>query len=218
MNCRTTLLSVSGKASARRARWLLPVLPLVFLVLASFPAQADWPEFRGPQGDGHASIPGDTKPLGLPLHWSETNNVKWKIEIPNLGWSTPVVMGGQVWLTTATLEGHDFFAICVDADTGAIRVNEKLFHSDNPEPLGDAISMNCYATPSPVIEPGRVYVHFGSYGTASLDTGTGKVLWKRTDLPCRHFRGPSSSLVTFENLLILTMDGIDLQYRSEEHT
>jgi outer membrane protein assembly factor BamB len=72
--------------------------------------------------------------------------------------------------------------------------------------------MNCYATPSPVIEPGRVYVHFGSFGTACLDTSTGKVLWKREDLRCRHYRGPSSSLVSFENLLILTMDGVDLQY------
>jgi outer membrane protein assembly factor BamB len=72
--------------------------------------------------------------------------------------------------------------------------------------------MNCYATPSPVIEPGRVYVHFGSFGTACLDTTTGKVLWKRDDLPCRHYRGPASSLVGFENLVILTMDGADLQY------
>ena len=122
------------------------------------------------------------------------------------------MLNGQVWLTTATFDGHDFFAICVDADTGAIRFNEKVFHCDNPESLGDAVSMNCYATPSPVIEAGRVYVHFGSYGTACLDTGTAKVLWQRTDLPCRHFRGPSSSLVTFENLLILTLDGVDLQY------
>ncbi len=121
-------------------------------------------------------------------------------------------MGGQVWLTTATVEGHDFFAIGVDAETGKIRFNEKVFHSDNPEPLGNGASMNCYATPSPVIEPGRVYVHFGSFGTACLDTSTGKVLWKRDDLPCRHYRGPSSSLVVFENLLILTMDGADLQY------
>jgi outer membrane protein assembly factor BamB len=72
--------------------------------------------------------------------------------------------------------------------------------------------MNCYATPSPVIEPGRVYVHFGSFGTACLDTKTGKALWKRDDLPCRHYRGPSSSLVVYENLVILTMDGADLQY------
>ena len=83
-------------------------------------------------------------------------------------------MGGQVWLTTATEDGHDFFAIGVDAETGKIRFNEKVFHSDNPEPLGNGASMNCYATPSPVIEPGRVYVHFGSFGTACLDTAHGQ--------------------------------------------
>jgi outer membrane protein assembly factor BamB len=154
--------------------------------------------------------PGDTQPIGLPLHWSETQNVRWKTEIPYRGWSTPVVMNGQVWLTTATEDGHDFFAVCADAKTGQIRYNEKLFHCDAPEPLGN--NVNCYAAPSPAIEPGRVYVHFGSYGTACLDTSTGAVLWKRDDLPCRHYRGPASSLVLFENLLILTMDGADLQY------
>ena len=191
---------------------LLSLLALVLLFIGGPAARADWPEFRGPWGDGHASAPGDTQPVGLPLHWSETNNVKWKTEIPYRGWSTPVVMGGQVWLTTATLEGHDFFAIGLDAETGVIRFNEKVFHSDNPEPLGNGASMNCYATPSPVIEPGRVYVHFGSFGTACLDTGTGKVLWQRTDMQCRHYRGPASSLIIFENLLILTMDGVDVQY------
>ena len=75
-----------------------------------------------------------------------------------------------------------------------------------------ATAVNCYAACSPVIEPGRVYVHFGSYGTACLDTATGDVLWKRDDLPCRHYRGPSSSPVIFDNLLILTFDGADLQY------
>ena len=191
---------------------LLSLLALALLAFGGPAARADWPEFRGPWGDGHASAPGDTKLLGLPLHWSETNNIKWKTEIPFRGWSTPVVMGGQVWLTTATDDGHDFFAICVDADSGKIRFNEKVFHSDNPEPLGNGASMNCYATPSPVIEPGRVYVHFGSFGTACLDTSTGKALWKRDDLRCRHYRGPSSSLISFENLLILTFDGADLQY------
>jgi outer membrane protein assembly factor BamB len=156
--------------------------------------------------------PGDTKPVGLPLHWSETNNVKWKTEIPFRGWSTPVVMGGQVWVTTAKDDGHDFYAVCVAADTGKIRFNENVFHSDNPEPLGNGASMNCYATPSPAIEPGRLYVHFGSFGTACLDTKTGKPIWKRDDLKCRHYRGPSSSVVLFENLVILTFDGADLQY------
>ena len=176
-------------------------------------ASADWPEFRGPRGDGHVlSADGTEKPLGLPLTWSETNNIRWKTEIPYRGWSAPVVMNNRIWLTTATVDGHDFFAISVDSQTGKILVNEKLFHSDNPEPLGNGASMNSYATPSPVIEPGRVYVHFGAFGTACLDSTSGKVLWKRTDLPCRHYRGPSSSPVSFENLLILTMDGTDLQY------
>src|ERR1700752_3970775 len=81
-------------------------------------SRADWPEFRGPQGDGHASQ--DGKLIGLPFHWSETNNVKWKTEIPYKGWATPVVMDGQVWLATATPDGHDFFAVCVDEETGKI--------------------------------------------------------------------------------------------------
>ena len=182
------------------------------LFVASFQTSVwgDWPGFRGPWGNGWATVPGEVKPLGLALHWSEGQNVKWKTPIPHRGWSTPVVMNGQIWLTTATLEGNDFFAICVDADSGQIRFNEKIFHSDDPEPLGN--NMNCYASPSPVIEAGRVYVHFGSYGTACLDTDTCKVLWKRTDLPCRHYRGPGSSPVVFGDLLIVTMDGIDVQY------
>lgn len=205
--------SVSAKATrCVRQQGFLFALTLMVLAVSAPAARADWLEFRGPWGNGHASDPGDTKPVGLPLHWSDTNNIKWKTEIPFRGWSTPVVMGGQVWLTTATEDGHDFFAIGVDTETGKIRFNEKVFHSDNPEPLGNGASMNCYATPSPVIEPGRLYVHFGSFGTACLDTSTGKVLWKRSDLPCRHYRGPSSSPISFENLLILTFDGADLQY------
>lgn len=185
--------------------------PLIALLhLSPAVARADWPEFRGPWGNGHAQAPGETKPVGLPVRWSETENVAWKTPIPHLGWSTPVVMGGQVWLTTATKAGHDFFAICVDAATGKIRFNQRLFHADEPEPLANTI--NCYAAPTPAIEPGRVYISFGSYGTACLDTATFKVLWQRTDLPCRHYRGPGSSVVLFEKLVILTMDGVDQQY------
>ena len=189
---------------------LMGMLLVVVSLLGLRTARADWPEFRGPWGNGYAAAPGDKKPAGLPLQWSETENVRWKTEIPFRGWSTPVVMGDQIWLTTATEDGHDFFVMCVDANTGKVRFNEKLFHCDNPEPLGNAV--NGYASPSPAIEPGRVYVHFGCYGTACLDTATCKVLWQRQDLPCRHYRGPASSLVFFENLLILTMDGADLQY------
>ena len=182
--------------------FLFSLLPLL--------ARADWPEFRGPFGDGHVQAAGETNVIGLPLSWSETENVQWKTEIPYRGWSTPVVLQGQVWLTSATVEGHDFFAICVDAATGQVRFNTKLFHCDNPEPLGN--NVNAYATPSPVIEPGRVYIHFGSYGTACLDTQNATVVWQRDDLRCRHYRGPSSSPILFRDMLILTLDGVDLQY------
>ena len=185
-------------------------LILGFLLFGVSFARADWPEYRGPWANGHVTAAGDPKPVGLPLTWSETQHVKWKTAIPERGWSTPVILGQQIWLTTATEDGRDFFAICANAATGKILFNEKLFHCDTPEILGN--SVNCYASPSPVIAPGRVFVHFGSYGTACLATKDFKVLWQRTDLPCRHFRGPGSSLVLFKDLLILTMDGIDVQY------
>ncbi|MGB2866420.1 MAG: PQQ-binding-like beta-propeller repeat protein [Sedimentisphaerales bacterium] len=185
-------------------------LTVFFMLLVPNMSAGGWPEFRGPWGNGLASIPSSHKTIGLPLHWSETENVKWKTSIPHQGWSTPVAMNNQVWLTTATLKGHDFFVICVDANSGVICLNEMLFHTDNPEPLGNPL--NSYASPSPVIESGRVYVHFGSYGTACLNTKTFELLWKRSDLPCRHFRGPGSSPILFKDLLILTMDGVDVQY------
>src|ERR1044072_7476832 len=74
---------------------------VVLCVLATTAQALEWAEFRGPFGDGRTAAPGDNKVLGLPLQWSETNNVKWKTEIPYRGWSTPVVLGKQVWLTTA---------------------------------------------------------------------------------------------------------------------
>lgn len=184
---------------------------LSLLLAGSLSSRAgDWPDFRGPWLNGHVSAPGQTKPVGLPVKWSEQENVKWKTPIPHSGWSTPVVLEGQVWLTAATEDGKQFFGICVAADSGKILFNERLFYCETPEPLGNKV--NGYASPSPVIEPGRVYLHFGSYGTVCLDTRGFKVIWKREDLPCRHLRGPGSSPVLFQDLLILTMDGVDVQY------
>jgi outer membrane protein assembly factor BamB len=188
----------------------LLLLFAVFAFAIGNAGRADWPEFRGPNSNGHVQAESATEPVGLPLTWSETENVRWKTPIPHKGWSTPVVMDGQIWLTTATEDGREYSALCVDAETGEVVHNKHLFHHDNPEPLGNPL--NCYAAPSPAIESGRVYVHFGSYGTACLDTKSGDVLWKREDLPCRHYRGPSSSVVRFENLVILTFDGVDQQY------
>lgn len=187
-------------------RWL----GLALLGLGPLPAANDWPGFRGPWGDGQVAASGDARPAGLPLTWSETENIVWKTAIPERGWSTPAVMGGKVWLTTATLDGTAFYVLGIEAATGRVLVHDKLFDCAAPEPLGNKV--NGYATPSPVLEAGRVYVHFGSYGTACLDAATGRPIWRRDDLPCRHYRGPASSPVLFENLLILSMDGADVQY------
>ncbi len=191
-------------------RFVNCALAIAHVLTASTLVRADWPEFRGPYGNGYVAAEGSTERIGLPTHWSETENVKWKIPIPHRGWSTPVAMEGRVWLTTADVDGHDYYVICVDAQTGQVLHNKKLFHCDSPEPLGNAV--NCYSSPTPAIEAGRVYIHFGSYGTACLDSRSGDVLWQRDDLRCRHYRGPSSSVVLFENLVLLTFDGADQQY------
>src|SRR5438874_11894339 len=95
-------------------------------------AHGDWPEFRGRFGNGYVDQPTANQKSDVPLNWSETQNVRWKTPVHDRGWSTPVVMGGQVWLTTATEDGHDFFALCVDANTGKILHDKKLFHCDSP--------------------------------------------------------------------------------------
>src|SRR5215208_992771 len=169
----------NGPRTTDHTHHKLQIAVALLAVAVGKPATADWPEFRGPFGNGHATAQAADKSARVPTNWSESENVRWKTEIPFHGWSTPVVLDGQIWLTTATDDGHDFYAICVDAATGKILHNKQLFHCESPEPLGN--TTNCYAAPSPAIEPGRVYVHFGSYGTACLDTKTGEVLWQRDD-------------------------------------
>lgn len=178
-------------------------LVCVVLMLTSS-VNANWTQFRGPGGQGHSDA------TDLPVKWSETKNVKWKTAIHDLGWSSPVVFGDQIWLTTATKDGKQMFVVCVDRNNGKILLDRKLHDNANPEPLGN--STNCYGSPTPVIEDGRVYIHFGSYGTTCINTKTFDQIWQRTDLPCLHYRGPGSSPIIFEKTLILTMDGIDHQY------
>ncbi len=188
-------------------------LPLSFsrascAVLLALPATAltgNWPDFRGPNQDGHAHAE-----ASLPTTWSESENVTWKTAIHGNAWSTPAIWGDQIWLTTATEDGKRQSVLCLDRTTGEILLDRLLFENAEPRPLGN--TRNTYASPSPVIEEGRVYVHFGSYGTACLDTKSFETLWTRRDLPCHHWRGPASSPVLFRDLLILTFDGADHQY------
>ena len=176
----------------------------VLLAFATVSASDNWPEYRGPEHDG------SSESVGLPLHWGETQNVRWKTAIHDRGWSSPVVWGNQIWLTTASLDGKSLYVLCVDRTSGKILLDRQLFDVPQPRPLSN--SVNSYATPSPTIEEGQVYVHFGSYGTACLDTGTFETLWERRDLPCDHWRGPASSPLLWEDLVFLHMDGANVQY------
>lgn len=182
-----------------------PAAVCVALSVLAGPAAAEdrWMEFRGPSGTGHSDS------TGLPREWSETKNVAWKTRIHGRGWSSPVVLGKQVWLTTATPEGHELSVLALDRDDGRVLFDVRVFRVARPE---DTRQYNSFASPTPVIEEGRVYVHFGSYGTAALDTRTGKVLWERRDLPCNHWRGPGSSPILHGGLLIVHFDGYDVQY------
>ena len=175
---------------------------LCTLAATSLPA-SDWPQYRGPQGDGHA----DTN--RVPVTWSEEQNVKWKTEIHGRAWSSPVIRDQQIWLTTATPDAKQLFAVCVDADTGKILRDLKLFEVERPQ---FHHAFNSPGSPTPVLEAGRVYVTFGSPGTACLDTQNGKVLWERRDLECNHYRGAGSSPILYGNLLLMNFDGSDAQY------
>jgi len=145
----------------------------------------------------------------VPLTWSEEKNVRWKTAVHGKAWSSPIVLENQVWMTTADEKGHELSAVALDRDSGKIVHDMKLFHVETPQ---YAHPFNSYASPSPVGEPGRVYVTFGSPGTAAIDTRTAKVLWERRDLECNHFRGAGSSPILFRNLLIMHYDGSDVQY------
>ena len=194
----------------RRGRW--PALLLGLALLANSTRGADrlpWPDKCGPRFNGTAT-PADA--VGLPVEWDEESkqNIAWRIPLEGHGHSTPVVGSGRLWLTSATADGRQQYVYCVDAEQGEVIHHKLLFENADPEPLANPI--NTYASPSCVLDGTSVYVHFGSYGTARLDADTGDVAWQRRDLPCRHFRGPGSSPVLYEDLLILTFDGIDQQY------
>lgn len=185
----------------RKLTWCWLACWTVFVSAAA--AGENWTQFRGPGGDGL------TLEAGLPLTWSESQHVQWKTAIHGKGWSSPVIWDDQVWMTTAPPDGKRLYAICVDRTSGRILHDIQIFEIAEPQ---FCIEMNSYASPTPVIEAGRVYVHFGAHGTAALDTGTGKVLWTRQDLPCDHFRGPASSPILYGELMVVAFDGADYQY------
>jgi len=175
---------------------------MIIFSLRTGAQDANWTHFRGSNLNGLAA---NEK---IPLKWDESTT-KWKIPVHDNGYSSPVVYGSQIWLTTAKADGTELYAVCIDYNTGEIIYDIKVFTPDNIE---GKHTLNTYASPTPCIEKGFVYVHYGSYGTACINTSDGSIVWKRTDLKCRHVQGPASSPVIYKNLLILHYDGTDVRY------
>jgi outer membrane protein assembly factor BamB len=164
-------------------------------------SDADWPQFRGPTGQG------DSPAVDLPLNWSENENIAWKASLPGLGWSSPAIRGQQIWLTAADADGKTLRAICLDRASGAMRHNVPVATLAEK---GAAHQKNSLASPTPLLEADRVFVHFGPHGTACL-SDDGKIIWQ-TVLPHQQACGPSSSPVRYRDLLIVPCLGTDVQY------
>jgi len=212
-------------------------LTSVLTLLAIAANDAHWPQFRGPTGQGVV------QQADVPLQWSETENVAWSTELPGRGWSSPVVLGNEIWLTTAVdapptpeqierqfqasgLTRQEFErrnvsgsvslrALCVDRRSGQLTHNIELHLAESPEAIHIG---NSYASPTPVVEPGRLYCHF-QQATVCLDTDNGQVAWKR-HIPVEYSVGAGSSPVVYEDLLMLICDGIDTQFVTalDKHT
>ncbi|MEZ6016289.1 MAG: PQQ-binding-like beta-propeller repeat protein [Planctomycetota bacterium] len=183
---------------------LAPLLVALPFALGLAPASdSPWPEYRGPNATG------DAVGATLPLDWSEERNVRWKTAIHGRGWSSPVVLGARIWLTTATPQGEQLSVLALDLATGRVLVDRVVFEVAAPEKRN---ALNSYASPSPVVVDGRVFVHFGTYGTACLDAETAETLWERRDLRCDHMEGPGSSPFLNAGRLYMNVDGGDVQY------
>lgn len=171
------------------------------LLVSAVLAVESWPQFRGPGGNGHAAK------SAVPTQWSETENVRWKTPIAGLGWSSPVVAGEQVWLTTAIEAEGSLRAVCVDRGSGQIVHDVEVFKHDD---LGRVAAKNSHASPTPVLDGRFVFVHYGAHGTACL-TDAGQVVWRK-QLAYDHRHGPGGSPVVWNDLLIVACDSPDEQY------
>lgn len=166
-------------------------------------AELPWPQFRGPGGQGHSTA------TNLPTRWNETENVTWKTSLPGEGWSSPVLGLGGIWMTAASNDGLSLRALCVDPGTGKLLHDVEVIHRNEPLPKN---TKNSFASPTPVVDERCVYVHFGTQGTACLDQATAKVLWTNQELQLDHKEGPGSSPILWNDLVIITCDGMDVQY------
>ncbi len=184
---------------ARIALFVFPFSFFVFIVRAAAQPAAEWPEFRGPGGQGHAAAG------PVPLEWSDTRNVAWKVPVRGRGWSSPVISNGRVWITTAIAEGAgvSLRALAFDVESGRELTNVQVFRLSNANLKNPK---NSHASPTPIVEGDRVYVHFGGEGTAALDASSGAIVWSKK-FPYASQHGSGGSPALHQDLLIFSGDG-----------
>jgi len=185
-------------------------LSVMILSCTGVVSAADWTEFRGPTGQGISDQ------VGLPLTWSETENIAWKTPIPGLGWSSPVASHSKIYVSTCVdvpaagdqPEVHELRAICLNASTGAVEWNNELFRREGPLPMHPK---NSQASPTPLIDGEQIYFHFGPYGTAALKPD-GATIWKTEKLVYVPQHGTGGSPALVDDLLVICCDGSDQQF------
>jgi len=190
--------SICGRSeSAGSQLWRGLALLVVFFTLLA-PA-ADWPQFRGPDGQGHANV------TGLPTEWSAKKNVAWKKEIPGAGWASPILFREKIYLTTAAPApngNQSLRALCLDARDGKMLWNVEVFSAT---PV-NGHKKNSHASPTPLTDGERLYVHFGPYGTGALDL-QGRILWRNTELKFPPVHGNGGSPALAGHALVFSCDG-----------
>ena len=189
----------------------LAVAVLLGSPLSLLTAAVDWPQFRGSQADGQADW------CEAPLRWTTAEGIRWSVEIPGRGWSSPVHRDGRIYVTTAVItdggeEGNpkadrSLRALCLDLETGRTLWDVEVFKQDGASAPDTIHQKNGHASPTPVLaDDGRMYVHFGHQGTACLSMSDGAKVWENRELtyPPRHGNGGSPVLV--EGRLIFSAD------------
>lgn len=175
------------------------------LITSPLSAGENWPEFRGPDGQGHSNA------KNVPTQWSATKNIAWKSEIPGIGWSSPIIVDSRIYLTSAIPSGkknYTLHALCVNEADGRILWDVEIFGEQKDKPAR-MHKKNSHASATPVFEDGKIYAHFGHDGTACLDAASGKILWKQTDIQYTPVHGNGGSPVIVDDLLIFSCDGKD---------
>jgi outer membrane protein assembly factor BamB len=192
------------KKSPRFLTWFTLALTNACLAVSQSEGSQSWTHFLGKSQNNIV-----TDAPQLPVEWDAQKGVRWRAEIPGEGWSSPLVADGKIWMTTATDNGQSLRVVCVDFEKGGILHDTEIFHLE-AAPVKHR--RNSHASPTGILEGDRLYVHFGTHGTAALNTKTGKVLWKQQDLKLDHMNGPGGSLADYGDLLLVPCDGSDVQY------